>query len=239
MSNVPAPGPVTRSANLALIFQEVLTATVRLRTKRQAVADAESFRRHIREALRTAAHEARNTAGYAMDDIKMATFAVVGFLDESVLSAQNPLFADWPRKTLQEELFGAQLAGEIFFQNVQALLARSDSPELADLLEVYYLCLLLGYRGRHSLEGGGELQAAMHAIAEKIRRIRGPLTGLSPSWQLPPETVQSAAKDGWTRRLAMVAAACFLLALVMFIVYKLSLGSGANQIQASVVSARS
>ena len=39
--------------------------------------------------------------------------------------------------------------------------------------------------------------------------------------------------------LAMVAAACFLLALVMFIAYKFSLGSGANQIQASVASARS
>ena len=144
----------------------------------------ESFRQHIREALRTAAQEARNTAGYSTDDIKMATFAVVGFLDESVLSAQNPLFADWPRKTLQEELFGTHMAGEIFFQNLQALLTRDDSADLADLLEVHYLCLLLGYRGTLQRRRAGELQAAMQATAEKIRRIRGPLAGLSPSWQL-------------------------------------------------------
>ena len=39
----------TRTENLALHFQEVLTAIVRLRANRQAVSDAESFRHHIRE----------------------------------------------------------------------------------------------------------------------------------------------------------------------------------------------
>src|SRR3954447_14623588 len=184
MSTVTAPPTPARTANLALIFQEVLTATVRLRSNRQAVSDSESFRHHIREALRQAAQEARNVAAYSTEDIKMATFAVVGFLDESVLSAQNPLFASWPRKTLQEELFGTHMAGETFFQNLQALLARGDSQDLADLLEVHYLCLLLGYRGRYSVGGTGELQGAMQATADKITRIRGPLMGLSPSWQL-------------------------------------------------------
>jgi type VI secretion system protein ImpK len=220
-----------------MILQEVLTATVRLRTNRQAVSDSESFRHHIREALRAAAQEARNIAAYSTDDIKMATFAVVGFLDESVLSAQNPMFSGWPRKTLQEELFGTHMAGEIFFQNLQSLLGRSDSPELADLLEVHYLCLLLGYRGRYGAGGAGELQAAMQAAAEKIRRIRGPLKGLSPSWRLRAETPR-AAQDSWTRRFAIMAVACFLLALVMFIGYRLSLDSAANRIQASAAPLR-
>src|SRR3954453_7098006 len=134
MPQTAAP-PVTRTANLALIFQEVLTATVRLRSNRQAVNDAETFRHHIREALRTAAQEARNSAGYSTDDIKMATFAAVGFFDESVLSAQSPLFANWPRRTLQEELFGTHMAGDIFFVNLHQLLGKPDSADLADLLE--------------------------------------------------------------------------------------------------------
>ena len=237
MPQTAAP-PVTRSANLALIFQEVLTATVRLRANRQAVSDAESFRHHIREALRTAAQEARNTAGYSTEDIKMATFAVVGFLDESVLSAQSPLFANWPRKTLQEELFGTHMAGEIFFQNLQQLLGRPDSADLADLLEVHYLCLLLGYRGRYSAGGTGELQATMQATADKIRRIRGPLGGLSPSWELQAETMQ-ASKDRLTKIFAIVAIASFFFALVLFIGYKLSLDSGASGIAASATQARS
>lgn len=224
----------TRSSNLALIFQEVLTATVRLRSNRQAVNDAESFRHHIREALKTAAQEARNTGGYSTDDIKMATFAVVGFLDESVLSAQLPMFANWPRKTLQEELFGTHMAGEIFFQNLQQLLGKPDSVDLADLLEVHYLCLLLGYRGRYSAGGTGELSATMQATADKIRRIRGPLGGLSPSWELKAEAVQ-APKDRLTKTFMIVAISTFLLALILFVAYKLTLDSGASGIAASVV----
>ncbi len=81
---------------------------------------------------------------------------------------------------MQEELFGTHMAGEIFFQNLQSLLGRSDSPDLADLLEVHYLCLLLGYRGRYSVGSTGELQAAMQATADKIRQDRASLKALSP-----------------------------------------------------------
>lgn len=237
MPQATAVTPVTRTANLALMFQEVLTATVRLRSNRQAVGDAESFRHHIREALKTAAQEARSSGGYSTEDIKMATFAVVGFLDESVLSSQTPLFANWPRKTLQEELFGTHMAGEIFFQNLQALLGRPDSDDLADLLEVHYLCLLLGYRGRYSAGGTGELQATMQATAEKIRRIRGPLAGLSPSWELQAEAVQ-APRDRMTKRFAIVAVACFLLAMILFVGYKATLSSGVTAIAASAAQVR-
>jgi type VI secretion system protein ImpK len=144
VANAAAP----RAENLALILQELFTAIVRLRANRQQVSDAGSFREHIREAVKTAAQDARNRAGYPTEYIKMSTLAVVGFLDETILTLQNQLFANWPRQPLQEELFGNQLAGEVFFQNLQELLGRSDSADLADVLEVHYLCLLLGFTGR-------------------------------------------------------------------------------------------
>ena len=87
----------TRTENLALNFQEVITAIVRLRANRQAVSDAESFRHQMREALRLAAGEAQR-GGYQTDDIKLAAFAAVALLDESILNSRNPLFADWPRR---------------------------------------------------------------------------------------------------------------------------------------------
>src|SRR5215469_12857115 len=140
---------VRRPDNLALIFQEVLTAIERLRGNRQGVTDAEAFRHHMREALKTAAN-AGLAAGYNSDDVRFATFAVVAFLDESVLNSQNPIFADWLRQPLQEELFGTHIAGEVFFQHLQQLLGRSDSQDLGDVLEVFYLCMLLGFRGKFS-----------------------------------------------------------------------------------------
>ncbi len=179
----------TRLENLALHFQEVLTAIIRLRANRQTVSNAESFRHHMREALRVAGGEAQRT-GYPMEDVKLAAFATVALLDESILNSQNPLFADWSRKPLQEEMFGIHVvaAKPDVFQYAQQLLARPDSPEAADLLEVYYLCLLLllGYCGRYSVGTRGELQAVKDAMAAKIRRIRGGFSGLAPAWALPP-----------------------------------------------------
>ena len=231
------PVSTGRIENLALYFQEVLTATVRLRSNRQVASDAEAFRQHIRDALRTAAQGAHNTGGYNTDYVKKATLAVVAFLDESVLNAQNPLFANWPRKPLQEELFGTHMAGETFFQNLASLLGESDSAELADLLEVHYLCLLLGYRGRYSVGGGGELPAIMQQIANKIRRIRGAFSGLAPAWTLEAEAPR-AARDTATRWFLISAAACFVLAVLLFVVFKVSLGSGAAQIQSTASQVR-
>jgi type VI secretion system protein ImpK len=227
VANAAAP----RAENLALILQELFTAIVRLRANRQQVSDAGSFREHIREAVKTAAQDARNRAGYPTEYIKMSTLAVVGFLDETILTLQNQLFANWPRQPLQEELFGNQLAGEVFFQNLQELLGRSDSADLADVLEVHYLCLLLGFTGRYSMGNRGELQSFMSSTAEKIRRIRGEFAGLSPAWKPPVEQVK-AARDPWTRRFLIGAVACFVLTILLFVVYKLALGSGASSLQA-------
>jgi type VI secretion system protein ImpK len=158
---------------------------------------------------------------------------VVGFLDETILNLQSPLFANWPRQPLQEELFGTHMAGEVFFQNLQEMLGRNDSEDLADVLEVHYLCLLLGYGGRYSLGNRGELQSIMGATARKIQRIRGDFAGLSPAWKPPVEQVKKA-QDPWARRFLFGAVACFILALLLFVVYKLVLGSGASSLQTIV-----
>jgi type VI secretion system protein ImpK len=237
----PATSPstgVTRADNLALVFQEVLTAIVRLRSNRQELSDSESFRFHAREAIRTAIQEARNQAGYSADDIKMATLALVGFLDESVLNTRNPIFADWPRKPLQEELFGIHMAGELFFQNLEKLLGRQDSADLADVLEVHYLCLLLGYCGRYSLGGKGELQAVATATGDRIRRIRGVSTDPFMKFTMEAEVVR-VSSDPWVRRLLFAAIFCFVLVLVLFVSFKVTLSSGASTLNAVASETRS
>jgi type VI secretion system protein ImpK len=219
-----------RPENLPLIFQEVFTAIERLRSNRQGVADSQAFRRHTREALKTAASQAL-AAGYPSEDVKFATFATVAFLDESVLNSRNPVFTGWESKPLQEELFGTHIAGEVFFQHLQQLLGRNDSADLADALEVYYLCLLLGFGGRYSAGNRGELAQVMSLTAEKIRRIRGPHGPLSPAWMFPQETVGSRA-DPLVRKLGFVALACGLLMLLLFGGYKAALGSGVSDVRA-------
>lgn len=227
-----------RPENLALILQEVLTAVVRYRANRQPVTDAESFRHHIREALKAAAQQARNVAGYSSDDVKYAIFAVVAFLDESILNSRNPVFADWPRKPLQEEMFGHHIAGEVFFQNLDQLLGRDDSSALADVLEVYYLCMLLGFAGRYVAGNRGELKVMMDRTADRIRRIRGKLPDLSPSWMLPPEGPR-VYRDVWVKRLTIGAIACFVVMVLLFFTFKVVLSSGAGDLRTIATQGRS
>jgi type VI secretion system protein ImpK len=214
---------------MALLFQEVLTAIVRLRATRQGVTDANAFRHHTREALKTAASQAL-AAGYTAEDTRHATFAAVAFLDESVLNSQNPIFGEWLRKPLQAELFGIHTAGEEFFVNLRELLGRGDSADLADLIEIHYLCLLLGFSGRYSAGNRGELVQIMNFTGEKIRRVRGRFGALSPAWQPSKEKAVSRA-DPWVRRWGIVAAICGAVTLLLFVGYLFGLGSVVSQLR--------
>lgn len=212
------------------MFQELLTAIERLRSNRQAVSDAESFRAQIQSAVKAADQEGRKR-GYAPEDIRVALFAVIALLDESILNLNNPLFADWPRRPMQEELFGGFTAGEIFFQNIERLLQTNDSEVLADVLEVYELCILLGYLGRHSVSGRGELRNIREAITEKIRRVRGDSGPLSPAGKPLVEETVRLRQDVWVKRLLWAAVASLIIMLILFTGFEVSLRRGANQLE--------
>jgi type VI secretion system protein ImpK len=221
------PSPVA-SSNLALIYQEALTSIVRVRSGRQAVSDAQYFRNQFREALRLAHDEAR-LRNYSDEADRDARFAVVAFLDESVLNLRSAVFADWVRKPLQEELFGVHVGGEIFFRNLERLMGQVDSPVLADILEVYLLCLALGYAGRYSVSGKGELKTIRETVMQRLRRIRGTRQSLAPSWK--PESAEAPPPtDPWVKRLVYGAMAAVLLVVVLFVVYRLTLNSAVTSV---------
>jgi type VI secretion system protein ImpK len=224
-----------RGWNLALEFQEVFTIIARVRYNRQAVNNAESFRAEMKKHLRVAEQKARQR-GYSADDVKQVIFALVGFLDESVLSSRNPAFSDWPRLPLQAEMFGTQLAGEIFFQELQKTINRPDSNEVCDLLEIYGLCLLLGFKGRYAAGGAGDLRSMIGAVREKIRRVRGTSSILSPRGMIPADAVRLGQSDPWVRKLLIGSLAAVTGSVVLFVMFKLLLIYGASAI--SNVAAR-
>lgn len=218
-----------RQENLAFVMQELLTVGERLRSNRQQVADAASFRAQIWAAVRQAEDDARRR-GYSTDDIELAVFAGIAFLDESILNLRLPVFSDWPRQPLQEERYGHHVAGEIFFQNLTKLLTRTDSHDLADLLEVYQLALLLGFAGRYSMGGRGELRAVTQQTGDRIQRIRQTSGWLAPGWQLPMEAPVKSGGDPWVSRMTVILIGCFVLVAVLFAVFVVLLGQGSNDI---------
>lgn len=226
MGTVQPPAPTGRT-NLALIYQEILTVITRFRSNRQSVKDAQSFRNQVKGAISSAEAEAARR-GYAADDVRLATFAVVAFMDESILNSNNPMFSDWPRMPLQEELFGVHQAGEMFFQCIDRLMAKGDSPQAADVLEIFALCLWLGYRGRYSMGGPEAVRSLAGTVTEKLQHMRGRPGALAPHWALPKDAPRPKASDPWVRGLLFAAVGVLLITIVLFVGFKLVLVSGAS-----------
>ncbi len=222
---------VERRANLAMAFQELFTAVGRLRFGRSNVSNGEDFRAQVKRALGIAMQEGA-AAGYQRDDIQVAAYVVVAFVDESVLGLNSPVFAGWEGNPLQVEIFGQLLAGEWFYGFVDRLLGRPDSAETADVLEVFYLCIMLGYLGRYA-SAKGELGSTTISIWEKISRIRGK-TPMSPQALLPLDAPQAQQGDPWFKRLAIAAGVTFAVSVLAFIVCKLFLVSGASAVHSLV-----
>jgi type VI secretion system protein ImpK len=215
-----SPQQMMKTNNLALAFQEVFTVILRTRFFVQRVENADSFRATLRKMISAAVKDA-SAMGYSDEASKMAIYAMVGFLDESVLNSKDPTFADWARRPLQEEMFGGHVAGELFFRNVAELLNRPESAEVADVLELHALCLLLGYRGRFAFGDASEIHSILRRIRDKITRIRGDYALFRPAET--PAAPPAPKRDPWVRRLALTAILLAVFTLLAYLGYVLIL----------------
>jgi len=237
VASVSSGASSPRTWNLALCFQEVFTAISRLRFSGQSVADATSFRNQLKAALGSAKADAQ-AHGYAVEDIDKAIFVVVGFIDESVLSTRSHAQAEWALLPLAEEFYGRHDMGELFFRELDSVLERPDSADTADLLEIYLLCLQLGFRGRYGATGNGELDGVVTQVQDKMRRIRGSSISLSLHSAPPAEKVPPVRRDPWIGRLAGLAVVLLVVGLLFFVFAKWQLGSGVSNLHAVAAESR-
>jgi type VI secretion system protein ImpK len=226
-------GGASGSANperLALFYEGMLTAIVRVQSGRQRIPDSDAFRSRMKDALKEIAQVAARR-GYTKAMTQEANFAVVAFLDEVVLSTHWAGHTLWARKSLQEELFEQRSAGELFFKHLEELRAHHDSPELAEVLEVYYLCLLLGYEGRYAAGSKAELHILMDNVRERIDRILGPQPEVAPDWRPPETPLGQAVRDQFPRHIQLSAAAALALALLCFFGFSYHLSTRAAEVE--------
>jgi type VI secretion system protein ImpK len=219
--------------NLALLYEGLLTVIVRMQSQRQQPSVADTFRGRVKSAL-TEVERDSVSAGYSAQDVRDTHFAVVAFLDSVVLLSSDPIRPEWEKRTLQQELFGQTDAGVVFFEKLENFRSREDSEHLADVLEVYLLCLLLGFEGRYS----GRLRGELDSITEKVRRrisdIRGGSGQISPA-TLPsmptPPVAQFVSQVNRYRVLSLAAPAVTVL---LFLLWKLNLLWLSNQLRSKL-----
>src|SRR2546426_3471046 len=216
--------------NLALLYEGLLTGIVRLQASRQHISDGESFRKRTKVTLNEIEHVAV-PAGYDGQDIKDTHFAVVALLDSVVLHSNEGVRAEWERKSFEEEVFGQAHAGVVFFEKLDHFLSRRDSEQLANILEVYLLCLLLGFEGRYSGGLRGELESIIERTKRRIDNIRKPSRQISPAGMLPMNQTPQVSPDQRAGRFGLIALAAIVFTIVCFLAFKLDLVWTAEQLR--------
>jgi type VI secretion system protein ImpK len=154
-------------------------------------------------------------------------FALAAFMDETVLTNDFPLREEWEKFPLQLEYFKEHLAGVKFFERLDDLL-RSIETE-ADVVEVYYVCMLLGFKGKYKIYLEDQLKGVIENTAEHLRRVGRLQEGeLSPHWRVTdqPEPPREKGFPLW----AMISAGAGLaLALIIYIALNFILSRNLNE----------
>ena len=121
------------------------------------------------------------------EDIDDAKYAFCAALDEIILGSQFPMRFAWERRPLQLVIFGDQLAGEHFFDRLEAL--RSTGGARLPALQVFHMCLLIGFRGKYALDAADKLAYMTARLGDEIAHIQGKSKGFAPQAERPDQIV--------------------------------------------------
>lgn len=131
--------------------------------------------------------------GASADDTDAAKYAFCAAIDEIILRSEFSIREDWSRRPLQLLLFGDQLAGENFFHRLEALRARGSAHLQA--LEVFHMCLLLGFQGKYIIEGSEKLNYLTARLGDEIAGMKGKRGGFAPHAERPDAIIHKLRND--------------------------------------------
>ncbi|HET7835038.1 MAG TPA: DotU family type IV/VI secretion system protein [Variovorax sp.] len=125
--------------------------------------DAPMLAARLQPLLAAAQHDAL-TLGASDEDVRSALFAVSAWIDEALLTCDWPAADAWQRLLLQRQFFGVSNAGVAFFERLAGL-----GVGHADAVEVYVLCLSMGFQGRFG--HGGDARELADIRLRAMRRV--------------------------------------------------------------------
>ncbi len=109
--------------------------------------------------------------GIESDQLEAIKYAMTAFIDELIMRSNWSAKDQWMSHSLQAYYFAEHLAGEGFFIRLASL--RQDPMRNIDVLEIYYLCLMLGFEGKYCLQDMAQLQAIQTSLQQQINHVRG------------------------------------------------------------------
>ena len=150
------------------------------------------------------------------DDYDLARFAVVAWVDETLLSSQWQDKDKWQKESLQRLYYQTADAGEIFFDRLNAL-----GLHQRDVREVYYLCLAMGFKGRFIHEGDDYLLDQLKT--SNLKLLTGTSVGI-PNLEMGnffpeafPVEAEASTPSKSSPRFSRFALICFGAPIVLFV----------------------
>lgn len=207
---------------------EVLMAAVRIGVDRDLPAPNE-LRERFTKALQQMVTRCR-ASGVPEVDIGEAHYALVAFIDERVLKSNWPGRTEWMNSPLQLLIYREFRAGEHFYARMGALLQQAQQAPTSTALEVYYLCLALGFTGAHGMQEARSYQDAARG------RIASGVPGSSLSPHAVPNDHYALTRTRRPFALA-VAAGCVVIVGLGLALLSWSLGSAIASAGAGLATA--
>lgn len=131
--------------------------------------DPEALRIQIDELFRALESRAKQMQ-IAEPHLADAKYAIVAIIDEMILNSDWKVKETWSTRPLQMEYFNSFSAGEEFYVKIENYRNSTDKNMLG-VLEVYYTCLSLGFRGMHAdLQGLEKLKNLISNVGRELRR---------------------------------------------------------------------
>ncbi|MCJ1902593.1 MULTISPECIES: type IVB secretion system protein IcmH/DotU [Paracoccus] len=163
-------------------------------------ARPEALRARLQSVL-VEGRDASVAAGVPLSRADQGAWFVAALLDDLALNTPWGGQSDWPRQPLVTLMTGEVDAGTRFFDRLEALM-RNPAGE-RDLLELAWLCLCLGFRGKYRVQGGageGALVALRAQIARLLRDPEREAMPLAPhgAGVIAPDTPRRFAVPLWT-----------------------------------------
>lgn len=133
-------------------------------------SDTDIFRTRLKEFL-AAMEKGAQRIGAHPEDIHLSKHAFCALADEVLLAPGSTVAEQWQVMPLQLELFGDHLAGETFFDRLETM--RAHGATKLQVLEVYHMCLLLGFQGKYLTEGTEKLGYLTARLSDEIALHKG------------------------------------------------------------------
>lgn len=123
-------------------------------------------------------------SGISADHVRMASYALCSFLDETILNTPWGSQSNWGHQSLLISFHKEAWGGEKFF-DIVGMLVKQPAQNL-NLIELAYLFLSLGFQGKFRIltNGLNELEKYRLELYQLIARVKGDYEPeLSPRWQ--------------------------------------------------------